>query len=88
MATEDTVRIGIVLVGLFALVFWRIARSRAAKCGAIALAVYFILVVATKLGSPGWVTASLLALFLLLGLMTMVFLIMQAYKAVRHKKRN
>ena len=91
MASAGTVQIvvvGIVLVGLFAVVFWRIARSRAARCGAIALAVYFILVEAIKLKAPEWVTASLLTLFFLLGLLTMVFLITQAYSAVRRKKRN
>jgi hypothetical protein len=84
---------GIVLVGFYGLVLWRIAKrnagNRVIECGSLALLVVFVLVAAMKVpGLPDWVAPSLGILFLILGFLMIFFLIQQGYNAIRRKKRD
>jgi hypothetical protein len=83
---------GIFLGGLYAFVFWRIARrdkNKVIEFGGLALGSVFVLAAAIKVPNlPGWVVPGLGLLFFLLSFLMMFFLVRQAYDAIRRKKQD
>lgn len=83
---------GIALGGLYAFVFWRIAKrneNRVIEFGGLALGSVFVLAAATKAPDlPSWVVPGLGILFFLLSFLMMFFLVKQACEALRGKKRD
>jgi hypothetical protein len=84
---------GIVLVGFYGLVLWRIAKRNAGnkviEVGSLALMVVFIMVAAIKIPNlPDWVVPSLGILFLILGVVMILFLLEQGYNAIRRRKQD
>ena len=83
---------GVALGGLYAFVFWRIARrneNKVIEFGGLALGAVFVLAAAVKVPNlPGWVVPGLGLLFFLLSFLMMFFLVQQTYRALRRKKRD
>jgi protein-S-isoprenylcysteine O-methyltransferase Ste14 len=89
----QSVASGVALVGFYSFVLWRIAKRNAGnkviEVGTLALVVFFIMVAAIKIPNlPDWVVPSLGVLFLLIGLVMILFLMQQGYNAIRRRKRS
>jgi hypothetical protein len=80
--------IGLVLFYGFA--FWRIFKgnpgNKVIECGSITLMVFVVALALFKAKFPAWVLGWLFFLVFLLCLLTMFFLVQQAYRAVRRRK--
>jgi hypothetical protein len=78
---------------LYSFVFWRASNreggNKVIEFGGLALGSVFVLAAAIKIpGLPGWVVPGLGILFFLLSFLMMFFLVQQAYRALRRKKRD
>jgi len=84
---------GVVLVGVYAGVLWRIVKrnpgNRVIECGSIALVIFFVMAAAIKIPDiPDWVIPGLGVLFLLVGFLMIFLLMQQGYNAIRRRRRN
>ncbi len=84
---------GMALIVFYAFALWRVARrntgNRVIECGCLTLIVFALLMATVNIPNlPDWVAPRLGILLLLLGLLTMVFLVQQGYNAIRGKKQN
>ena len=84
---------GLGLLLFYGFSFWRIFKSnrgnRVIESGYITLMVFFVMVVLSRIPNfPVWALAWFGLLVLLLGLMTMFFLLQQGYRALRQRKRD
>ena len=90
--TIQTLVSGIALGGLYAFVFWRIAKrdgNKVIEFGGLALGAVFVLAAAIKVSNlPDWVVPGVGLLFFLLSFLMVFFLVRQAYDALRRKKRD
>jgi hypothetical protein len=81
--------IGVVLFYGFS--FWRIFKgnpgNRVIECGSITLMVFVVILAAFKAHLPVWVLGWLGLLVFLLCLLTMFFLVQQAYRALHSKTK-
>ena len=89
----QTVISGVALVGFYGFVLWRVAKrnagNRVIEVGSLALVVFFIMAAAIKVPNlPDWIVPGFGVLFLLLGLLTIFFLMRQGYNVIRNRKRN
>ena len=80
----------IVLGGMYAFVFWRLARrekNKVIEFGGLALGSVFVMAAAMKLPNiPDWALAGLFLLFFLLSCLMMFFLVRQGLDWLRSKK--
>jgi hypothetical protein len=81
----------LLVAAVYGLSLWRIIKgnrgNRVIECGSIALMVLFLMMLLMKLPNvPDWVPPSLGLLLLLLCLLTIFFLLLQGFQAIRHRK--
>lgn len=79
------------VAAVYWLSLWRIIKgnrgNRVIECGSIALMVLFLIMLLMKFASlPNWVVPSLGLLLFLLCLLTIFFLFLQGFQAIRHRK--
>jgi hypothetical protein len=79
--------------GVYAFVFWRMARRRKSKViafGGLALGCFFVMAVASRVSNtvPFWAVAALYLLFFLLICLMIFFLGRQGYVALRLRTRR
>lgn len=82
--------IGLVLFygSAFWLIFKRNSANKVIQCGSVTLIVFVVMLALFKSLSPAWVLRWILLLVLLLGFLTMFFLVQQGYRAVRRRKTS
>jgi hypothetical protein len=82
----------IALGGMYAFVFWRLAKrekNKVIEFGGLALGSVFVLAAAIKIpGLPDWILGGLVFLFFLLSFLMMFFLVRQGLDALRNRKRS
>jgi len=92
MATSgNMIQSGVALGGMYAFVFWRLARrekNKVIEFGGLALGSFFVMVAVMKVPNlPDWVLPGLLLLFFLLSCLMMFFLARQYLDWLRSRKR-
>ena len=82
---------GVALGGMYAFVFWRLARrekNKVIEFGGLALGSFFVMAAVMKVPNlPDWVLPGLFLLFFLLSCLMMFFLARQCFDWLRSKRR-
>ena len=82
---------GVALGGMYAFVFWRVARrekNKVIEFGGLALGSFFVMAAVTRVPHlPDWVLLGLFLLFFLLSCLMMFFLVRQGLDWLRTRKR-
>ncbi len=82
---------GIALGGMYAFVFWRLARrekNKVIEFGGLALGFFFVMAAVIKVPNlPDWVLPGMFLLFFLLSCLMMFFLVRQGFDWLRSRKR-